>query len=270
MQTRCLHFRKNFSILLFMPFTLCHPAAITPLFSKRAFRGSALVIGAMAPDFGYYFPFSEYFNASSHTLVRSFTFCLPVGLFFWILFMLTRNGWTHFFPLQQQRLLKHVVLGNPIRLIDAALVPISILFGAWTHIIWDGFTHRNGWFVHHMPILQEKLIEGYRGYNLLQHLSTAGGAILLLWLYNYWLRRHGTSVYSDWKMKQLTFFSLAFLLPLAFALTRVRINPTRDLLAYREFAYEWAAASLGWSAGILFVAAAYFSSKNRDGKPQPS
>ena len=41
---------------------------------------------------------------------------------------------------------------------------ISLLIGAWTHLLWDSFTHTDGWFVQHLPVLssQVALIAGRR------------------------------------------------------------------------------------------------------------
>ena len=44
---------------------------------------------------------------------------------------------------------KSVVRG----LVVAAL---SILVGAWTHLVWDSFTNNKGWFVEHMRVLQAR------------------------------------------------------------------------------------------------------------------
>jgi Domain of unknown function (DUF4184) len=33
-----------------------------------------------------------------------------------------------------------------------------LLIGAWTHLLWDSFTHSDGWFVQHLPILQSPTI----------------------------------------------------------------------------------------------------------------
>ena len=33
----------------------------------------------------------------------------------------------------------------------------SIVLGAWTHLLWDGFTHKRGWFVVHIGVLRAPL-----------------------------------------------------------------------------------------------------------------
>ena len=35
--------------------------------------------------------------------------------------------------------------------------PVSVLIGAWTHILLDSLSHKDGWLVEHIPALQEQL-----------------------------------------------------------------------------------------------------------------
>jgi hypothetical protein len=34
---------------------------------------------------------------------------------------------------------------------------MSLIIGIWTHVLWDSFTHGDGWIVGHLPILQTPL-----------------------------------------------------------------------------------------------------------------
>lgn len=65
-----------------MPFTLAHPAAVIPL--KKLFWGrdlvvSALVVGSIMPDFGYFVPVTD-FSSVSHSWWGMLVFDVPVGL----------------------------------------------------------------------------------------------------------------------------------------------------------------------------------------------
>src|SRR5260370_7635435 len=63
-----------------MPFTISHAAAVLP-FSRLLARWrllSAVVIGAMVPDFGLFFPWRLQ-RVETHSAVALFAFCLPVG-----------------------------------------------------------------------------------------------------------------------------------------------------------------------------------------------
>src|SRR5271154_792782 len=69
-----------------MPFTISHAAIVLP-FSRPLARWrllSAVVIGAMVPDFGLFFPWRIH-RFETHSVLALFTFCLPVGLCsYWI------------------------------------------------------------------------------------------------------------------------------------------------------------------------------------------
>ena len=69
-----------------MPYTLSHVAAVLP-FSRLLARLqilSAMVIGSMAPDFGYLLPIHPP-RVATHSAVSLVTFSLPLGLLsYWI------------------------------------------------------------------------------------------------------------------------------------------------------------------------------------------
>src|SRR3954464_8651681 len=71
-----------------MPFTISHAAAVLPLerYTRHRIPLAALMIGSMAPDFGYFLPVSMS-RASTHDLDGLFLFCWPVGLAMWLLFV---------------------------------------------------------------------------------------------------------------------------------------------------------------------------------------
>ena len=64
-----------------MPFTISHAAIVLP-FSRPLARWrllSAVVIGAMVPDFGLFFPWHMR-RFETHSAIGLLTFCLPVGM----------------------------------------------------------------------------------------------------------------------------------------------------------------------------------------------
>src|SRR5467141_1243526 len=69
-----------------MPFTISHAAVVLP-FSRLLARWrllSAVVIGAMVPDFGLFFPWRMH-RVETHSMEGLFIFCLPVGVAtYWI------------------------------------------------------------------------------------------------------------------------------------------------------------------------------------------
>src|SRR5271169_6871218 len=64
-----------------MPFTISHAAVVLPFSRLLARRRllSAVVIGAMVPDFGLFFPWHMR-RFETHSAEALVTFCLPVGL----------------------------------------------------------------------------------------------------------------------------------------------------------------------------------------------
>jgi len=62
---------------------------------------------------------------------------------------------------------------------------VSIILGVWTHLLWDSFTHTDGWMVRRVAALSAPVIFGwYNGTvcHVLQYLSSAFGlAAMTLW-----------------------------------------------------------------------------------------
>jgi hypothetical protein len=132
-----------------------------------------MIIGSMSPDFSYIL---ELIGPSLevHSLWGIFYFCVPVSvLICWVYSKFLRTAWEEIFPWLFLR--EKVGLGS---------IAISAAIGAATHIIWDGFTHRTGWFVLRIELLGEIAFRiGGRDlpwYKLLQYASSLVGAVLVL------------------------------------------------------------------------------------------
>jgi hypothetical protein len=178
-----------------MPWTFAHPAAILPLrrFCPAVLDFSALVIGSMVPDLGYYV-FHSRLAHSAHTFVGSVLVCLPIGLVLWATFHLMRKPFCFVLP-QPHRCALAAFATTPSSWHPRALISagVSVLLGTWTHIVWDSFTH-NTWVVKQLPLLRESAFQvgivEFPWYVLLQHLSTVVGATILIAAYCSWLRLH--------------------------------------------------------------------------------
>jgi hypothetical protein len=62
------------------------------------------------------------------------------------------------------------------------VILISIIFGAFSYIFWDDFTHANGYFVCRIAFLNEELMvmgSPIPKFKILQHLSTLVGGVAL-------------------------------------------------------------------------------------------
>lgn len=181
-----------------MPCTFSHPFAIVPLhrLCPVRFNLAALVIGSMSPDFAYFvrqFPLARF----AHTISGTLIFCLPGGLLTLSIFYLLRQPLCFVLPQPHRVALMPLAAARPcIRLRSFLIAAASVLLGAWTHTIWDSFTHDGGWTVQRIAILSAPLMR-IGGAQLstcyvLQQLSSLGAGIGLALTYFFWLRRQPT------------------------------------------------------------------------------
>ena len=167
-----------------MPFTFAHPAAVLPLRRLRPMSAVPLIIGAMTPDVPYYLPWRivRHMPETTHTFLGSFTLDLPMGLsllaFLWLLRLPLAA------PLGAEARAK--CLGALERFgsrpLNWALAPLSILIGAWTHLVWDSFTHQDGWMVLRISALSAPVsFFSYTGElcHVLQYASSVFGLVVL-------------------------------------------------------------------------------------------
>ena len=172
-----------------MPFTFAHPAAALPLHGVLGRAGilSALVVGSLSPDFGYFVPLGLS-RVESHSLAGLFWFCVPAGLLAYGLFhLLLRPVVAYLLPAPVRDRLPPLpeTFGLPVAPVWAVLLSLGL--GAATHLLWDACTHADGFVVKAQPALHVLLWEvgGYRVfvYKVLQHGSTLLGLVLLaLWI----------------------------------------------------------------------------------------
>ncbi|RDV11086.1 DUF4184 family protein [Pontibacter diazotrophicus] len=131
-----------------MPFTFSHPAAVLPFryLPKGWSSLTGLVIGSMAPDFEKFFNMQGG-NSYSHTWGAIFWFCLPLGIVLSFLFhLVVRDPLIDNLPaFMRKRLARFKELDWVVHFKKHyLLIIVSIVVGAVTHLIWDGFTHKNG------------------------------------------------------------------------------------------------------------------------------
>jgi hypothetical protein len=185
--------RSGSSDDLKMPFTVSHIAAVLPFHKPLRRLGliSAAAIGAMAPDLDLILPM-HLTREQTHSFSALLTFCLPVGLATWAVFQaLIKPALLAVLPnrIYSRLFAEHVGprLGSLQLWFYAAL---AVLFGALTHVIWDGFTHEDALGVRVLPVLEESgpQLSGstWPLYRWLQHGSTVIGAAavcMALWLW---------------------------------------------------------------------------------------
>jgi Domain of unknown function (DUF4184) len=174
-----------------MPLTIAHPAAVMPL-RKSGLPLSALVIGSMAPDLEYFFHLAP-IGHFGHTFNGLFFFCVPVSL---LCLFLGHRIW---FPPANALLNRTATEFRFLPVSRLMLICFAILFGAFTHVVWDSFTHSFGWMVMRVPLLRMPIAETpwgtFRLFKVLQHTSTALGLVVLATVSFASLQRGGTKVW---------------------------------------------------------------------------
>lgn len=178
-----------------MPWTFAHPAAVLPLrrLCPTYLSFAGLVVGSMTPDLGYYIDFSALARLA-HTFFGTVLVCLPTGLMLLAALYVLRKPLWFLLPQPHRAILAPVVnVSLSPRLSNLLATAVSIVLGAWTHIVWDSFTHKNGWVVTHVTVLQEPAFRlgatAFPIYELLQYLSTLIGIAAMVEIYYSWLRR---------------------------------------------------------------------------------
>jgi hypothetical protein len=169
-----------------MPFTFSHPAIVLPLayLPSRWFSMTGLIIGSVVPDFEYFIRMrlrSDY----SHTVGGLFWFDLPLGLLLAFIFhvMVKIRLFDNLPSFLQSRFSTFRAFDWHTYCVQNWLfVVISILIGAASHIAWDGFTHKNGYFVQVFPALSHSvgiLDSQVPILKILQHASTLIGGLVI-------------------------------------------------------------------------------------------
>jgi uncharacterized protein DUF4184 len=171
-----------------MPFTLAHPAAILPLRGLRYLRTVPLIIGAIIPDLPYYVPARfGLIRPETHSVTGSFTTCLLLGYAALVCVFLLRRPLTALLSARARWLGLTALAPFSRRPLEWAVAPVSIILGVWTHLLWDSFTHNDGWMVRRVAALSAPV--SFLWYNgtvchILQYLSSVFGlAAMALW---YW------------------------------------------------------------------------------------
>ena len=176
-----------------MPFTLCHPAIVLPMYryTKRIASLPGLVIGSMAPDFVYFFSLG--INGSfTHTLLGVPLYCVPAGLVVYLLYhLLIREAVLAWLPgaiSARMREPVHWPLRSPR---SVATVMGSLVIGAASHIAWDSFTHANTLIVNSYEVFRTPVpLGGYEMplFKILQQLSSLVGFLVIAGFVAAWFK----------------------------------------------------------------------------------
>ncbi len=235
-----------------MPFTLAHPAAVLPLRRWPQLDFSALVIGSLTPDFGYYLLMPDA-RLQTHSFAGSLATCLPVGLILLLLFHILKRPLCETLPQPHRGALLPLAL-RPTSTRPRALLAtaVSVLLGIWTHLLWDAFTHRLSWGPQHLPLLRTVLFtfagKDYWLSDLLQWLGSVAGIAALLLAYRRWLRQQprgaGDGAENRRKAWLIGLVLLALLVALPFAQHRTEYFTGLRAYAFQEWVHAAAFFSL--------------------------
>ncbi|MFD5433699.1 DUF4184 family protein [Kitasatospora sp. NPDC127067] len=166
-----------------MPFTLSHPAAVLPLM-RRPFGRTALVAGAVAPDLPYFLVttglpvsaqswYEPFANATTtHGVSGVVGVTLPYALLLWALLRAARRPLLSLLPSSAPWPPPGVAC-SPVR--RAGWIVLSALVGIASHLVWDAFTHVDGFVVTRTPWLASTPVGSLTWARALQHASTIGG-----------------------------------------------------------------------------------------------
>lgn len=167
-----------------MPFTLAHPAVVWPLRRVPCRQIVPLIIGCMAPDVPDFTPWRGHFWAT-HTRIGTVLLDLPLGMMVLVAAVLLRGPLTELLGPRTRALVQGELASFARSPWAWILAPLSILFGTWTHLLWDSFTHFDAWGVRHFSLLETQISLGfYTGQlsHILQYASSVLGlGIMLLW-----------------------------------------------------------------------------------------
>jgi hypothetical protein len=171
-----------------MPFTFAHPAIVLP-FSKikhPSLSMSAFVIGSLTPDFEYFIRM-KLSGRYSHSMEGMFLLDLPVAFAIAVIFhQLVKQPFIDNLPgycFRRLFLLRNFDFVSYVRKHYFGFL-ICLLGGIASHILWDGFTHANEFFVARLDILSTPIaVDGLPTlpmFRYVQHLSTLIGGIAIV------------------------------------------------------------------------------------------
>lgn len=165
-----------------MPLTFAHPAVILP-FSRNSkyFNFLALVLGSMSPDFEYFLRGRPY-GEIGHTFAGFVVFNLPIVIIVYLLYQtyVHRTLFNHL-PLFLQD--TYSQKPDSTNVLKVTVFLYSALLGMLTHVVWDSFTHLDGFMVKKLSILTVTFqINGFNipVFKFLQHGSTVVGIVAIL------------------------------------------------------------------------------------------
>ena len=180
------------------------------------------------PDLPYFIQLTP-INHFGHTPLGILLLDIPAGFaFFWLFHYLLKRPMLSLISGKHAKVLQGKC--NPCKTLSVsrlAILLIALLIGIVSHIIWDAFTHANGWAVLHFALLQKQV--GNIGlYKYLQHGSTLTGVALLALFYLKWHKSQQHDKYNQiiiFKPSALVLLTgAAFIISASYSLSKVELS----------------------------------------------
>jgi hypothetical protein len=144
-----------------MPFTIAHPAIILPLRKRGSILSTTgLIIGSMIPDLEYFIQMREVENLG-HQWYGIFLFDMPMAILLAFLFHnLLRDPLLLNLPNAYKKRFIHNIEFDWNTNIKNNKGPflISTFIGVISHLMWDSFTHHDGFIVESISALSKNII----------------------------------------------------------------------------------------------------------------
>jgi hypothetical protein len=164
-----------------VPFTLAHVVAARPLWrvARRRLPLSAVVVGSVAPDLEYLWHLDTE-RTIGHALGGVVLLDLPLALAVLALWhgLFKRPVAAMFGPGVRPPIDLRAFPFRPAG--RFGVVVLGVLVGIAGHLLWDGFTHRDGFITTRVWFLEEAIGRPHV-YDLFNYASTAFGLVLLGW-----------------------------------------------------------------------------------------
>jgi hypothetical protein len=226
-----------------VPFTLAHPAAVLPLIRRGPLVASALVAGAVAPDLLYVGPIYRFATQEingnltltlTHEFSSAFWLDPLIALILLAVFNLVLKR--PLVALAPSALAARLPIASPLRLPRLRLLlwtVVSAVIGAFTHVLWDSFTHGDGYFVRQFPdFFRAEVTAAWDVNRILQYVSTLGGCLILaVWLSRWFRRATPHAVPTDLVPSWVRYVVLAGVLALGVAGAAVQLGGREAELA---------------------------------------
>ena len=221
-----------------MPFTFSHPAIVLPLIKARLnLSATALIIGSMIPDFEYFIRMKDR-STYSHTLTGVFWFDIPLALLVCFIYhLIVRNSLFDNLPsfLKDRFSVYKRFDWSKYFLRHWAIVLVSIIIGAVSHILWDGVTHNTMFFVNKADLSTMMKIGtiNLAGYKFLQLASTIAGGLAVIYSIFALRRIHQPKTKIDYRYWTIVWFITFLVVFLRFAKNGFQLyyeNPDRVII----------------------------------------